>query len=37
MRNSKAVVVMIICKQQFRRVIQAMPVEELHLSLWDIV
>jgi hypothetical protein len=36
MRNSKAVAEMIICEQEFRRVIRAIPVEELQLSLWDI-
>jgi hypothetical protein len=35
MRNSKAVAEMIICKQEFRRAIQAMPVRELELPLWD--
>jgi hypothetical protein len=35
MRNNKAVVEMIICKQEFRRAIQAMPVRELELPLWD--
>ena len=37
MRNSKAVVEMIIYNHEFRRVIQAMPIEELQQSLWDIV
>ena len=36
MRNSKAVVEMIICEQEFRRAIQAMLVEEFQLSMWDI-
>jgi hypothetical protein len=36
MRNSKAVTEMIICEQEFRRAIQAMPVRELELPLWDI-
>jgi hypothetical protein len=36
MRNSKAVAEMIICEQEFRRAIQAMPIEELQLPLWDI-
>jgi hypothetical protein len=31
MRNSKAVAEMIICNQEFRRAIQAMPVWELQL------
>jgi hypothetical protein len=35
MRNNKAVAEMIICEQEFRRAIQAMPVRELQLSLWD--
>jgi hypothetical protein len=35
MRNSKAVAEMIICDQEFRRAIQAMPVRELELPLWD--
>jgi hypothetical protein len=35
MRNNKAVAEMIICDQEFRRVIQAMPVRELQLPLWD--
>jgi hypothetical protein len=35
MRNSKAVAEMIICEQEFRRAIQAMPVRELELPLWD--
>jgi hypothetical protein len=35
MRNSKAVAEMIICKQEFRRAIQAMLVWELELPLWD--
>jgi hypothetical protein len=35
MRNSKAVAKMIICNQEFRRAIQAMPVRELQLPLWD--
>jgi hypothetical protein len=34
MRNSKAVAEMIICEQEFRRAIQAMPVRELELPLW---
>jgi hypothetical protein len=29
MRNSKAVAEMIICDQEFRRAIQAIPVQEL--------
>jgi hypothetical protein len=36
MRNSKAVAEMIICDQEFRRAIQAMPIRELQLRLWDI-
>jgi hypothetical protein len=36
MRNSKAVAEMIICDHEFKRAIQAMPVEELQLPLWDI-
>jgi hypothetical protein len=36
MRNNKAVAKMIICEQEFRRAIQAMPVRELELPLWDI-
>jgi hypothetical protein len=35
MRNSKAVAEMIFCDQEFRRAIQAMPVQELQLPLWD--
>jgi hypothetical protein len=35
MRNSKAVAKMIICEQEFRRAIQAMPIWELQLPLWD--
>jgi hypothetical protein len=35
MRNNKAVAEMIICDQEFRRAIQAMPVQELELPLWD--
>jgi hypothetical protein len=35
MKNIKAVAEMIICDQEFRRVIQAMPVRELQLPLWD--
>jgi hypothetical protein len=35
MRNSKAVAEMIICNQEFRRAIQAMPVWELQLPQWD--
>jgi hypothetical protein len=35
MRNNKVVVEMIICEQEFRRAIQAMPVRELQLPLWD--
>jgi hypothetical protein len=35
MRNSKAVAEMIICEQEFRRAIQAMPVRELKLPLWN--
>jgi hypothetical protein len=35
MRNSKVVAEMIICEQEFRRAIQAMPVRELELPLWD--
>jgi hypothetical protein len=31
MRNSKAVAEMIICDQEFKRAIQAMPVRELEL------
>jgi hypothetical protein len=27
---------MIICEQEFRRAIQAMPIEELQIPLWDI-
>jgi hypothetical protein len=36
MRNSKIIAEMILCEQEFRRAIQAMPVEELQLPLWDI-
>ena len=36
MRNSKAVIEMIICEQEFRRAIQAILVEELQLPMWDI-
>jgi hypothetical protein len=36
MRNSKVVVEMIICNHEFKRAIQAMPVEELQIPLWDI-
>ena len=35
MRNNKAVAEMIICKQEFKREIQAMLVWELQLRLWD--
>jgi hypothetical protein len=35
MRNNKAVAEMIICNQEFRRAIKAMPVRELELLLWD--
>ena len=35
MKNKKAVAEMIICKQEFKREIQAMPVRELQLPLWD--
>jgi hypothetical protein len=35
MRNNKAVAEMIICKQEFRRAITAMPVREPELPLWD--
>jgi hypothetical protein len=35
MRNSKAVAEMRIYDQEFRRAIQAMPVRELELPLWD--
>jgi hypothetical protein len=35
MRNSKAVAEMIICEQEFRRAIHAMPIRELELPLWD--
>jgi hypothetical protein len=35
MRNNKTVAEMIICKQEFRRAIQAMPVREFQLPLWD--
>jgi hypothetical protein len=35
MRNNKAVAEMIICEQEFRRAIQAMPVRELELPLWN--
>jgi hypothetical protein len=35
MRNNKVVAEMIICDQEFRRAIQAMPVRELQLPLWD--
>jgi hypothetical protein len=35
MRNSKVVAEMIICDQEFRRAIQAMPVPELQLPLWN--
>jgi hypothetical protein len=35
MRNSKAIAEMIICDQEFRRAIQAMPVRELELRLWN--
>jgi hypothetical protein len=35
MGNSKAVAEMIICEQEFMRAIQAMPVRELELPLWD--
>jgi hypothetical protein len=34
-RNSKVVAEMIICDQEFRRAIQAIPVRELELPLWD--
>jgi hypothetical protein len=34
-RNNKVVAEMIICDQEFRRAIQAMPVRELQLPLWD--
>jgi hypothetical protein len=36
MRNNKAVAEMIICDLEFRRAIQAMPVWELQLPLWNI-
>jgi hypothetical protein len=36
MRNSKAAADMIICEQEFRRAIQAIPVKELQIPLWDI-
>jgi hypothetical protein len=35
MRNSKVAAEMIICDQEFMRAIQAMPVWELELPLWD--
>jgi hypothetical protein len=35
MRNNKAVVEMIIYEQEFKRAIQAMPVREFQLPLWD--
>jgi hypothetical protein len=35
MRNNKAVAEMKIYDQEFRRAIQAMPVRELELPLWD--
>jgi hypothetical protein len=37
MDNSKARAKMIIYDQEFKRAIQAMPVRELQLTLWDIV
>jgi hypothetical protein len=36
MSNNKARVAMVVCNQEFESAIQAMPVWELHLPLWDI-